>query len=250
MSKSWGAGHPKAIEKRQRDQTNRVNKQELKIQQKEDASWVDNNKDLERKNNRANEKEQKRLLEIERKAENRKLIQAEMAKLPEKGSKKSVNNMKNSSSTSSSSKSVNPPKKVTKAEIALKEEKEIKIRNENYNLENQNKNNSLIMLNSLDEISENINRTESERIVSENIKEARTIDQAIFVLDSKNKLDDAGSSLNNNNIEIGGTTKYKDFEESRYKLLKFENPTLKMSQIRQMIRKEWKKSALNPTNAP
>ena len=38
------------------------------------------------------------------------------------------------------------------------------------------------------------------------------------------------------------------FEQGRISQLRAENPTLRLSQIRQMLRKEWKKSPLNPLN--
>lgn len=41
---------------------------------------------------------------------------------------------------------------------------------------------------------------------------------------------------------------YKAFEEGRVEQLRAENPSLRLSQIRQMVRKEWQKSPLNPMN--
>lgn len=41
---------------------------------------------------------------------------------------------------------------------------------------------------------------------------------------------------------------YNAFEEKRLKELKEENPTLRLSQLKQMIFKEWQKSPENPLN--
>ena len=38
------------------------------------------------------------------------------------------------------------------------------------------------------------------------------------------------------------------FEQGRISQLRAENPSLRLSQIRQMLRKEWQKSPLNPLN--
>lgn len=41
---------------------------------------------------------------------------------------------------------------------------------------------------------------------------------------------------------------YAAFEERRLKQLKEENPTLRLSQLKQMLFKEWQKSPENPLN--
>ena len=41
---------------------------------------------------------------------------------------------------------------------------------------------------------------------------------------------------------------WRAFEEARLTQMRQENPSLKLSQIRQMLRKEWQKSPLNPMN--
>ena len=41
---------------------------------------------------------------------------------------------------------------------------------------------------------------------------------------------------------------YASFEATRLAQLKLENPSLRQSQLRQMIRKEWSKSPENPMN--
>lgn len=41
---------------------------------------------------------------------------------------------------------------------------------------------------------------------------------------------------------------YNVFEERRLKELKIENPSLRLSQLKQMVFKEWQKSSENPLN--
>ena len=42
---------------------------------------------------------------------------------------------------------------------------------------------------------------------------------------------------------------YTDFESRRLPQLKAENPNLRLSQLKQMLKKEWQKSPENPLNA-
>lgn len=41
---------------------------------------------------------------------------------------------------------------------------------------------------------------------------------------------------------------YTEFEERELPRLKAENPNLRLSQLKQMLRKEWQKSPDNPLN--
>ena len=43
---------------------------------------------------------------------------------------------------------------------------------------------------------------------------------------------------------------YAAFEERELPRLKAENPNLRMSQVKQLVRKEWMKSPDNPMNKP
>lgn len=42
---------------------------------------------------------------------------------------------------------------------------------------------------------------------------------------------------------------YQDFEDKRLATLKAENPNLRLSQLKQILKKEWQKSPDNPLNA-
>lgn len=42
---------------------------------------------------------------------------------------------------------------------------------------------------------------------------------------------------------------FMEFEEQNLERLKKENPNMRLSQIKQMLKKEWQKSPKNPMNA-
>ncbi|XP_050306952.1 coiled-coil domain-containing protein 124-like [Anthonomus grandis grandis] len=108
--------------------------------------------------------------------------------------------------------------KVTRAEITIKEEEQPKKKIE-----------KIIPL------LENLNRVKVEH------EEARTVDEAIKVLDGT-----SGSIDKHPERRIKAA--YTAYEARRLDELKVKNPTLRVSQLRQMIFKEWQKSPENPYN--
>uniref|UniRef100_A0A6M2E9N0 Coiled-coil domain-containing protein n=1 Tax=Amblyomma tuberculatum TaxID=48802 RepID=A0A6M2E9N0_9ACAR len=84
-------------------------------------------------------------------------------------------------------------------------------------------------------LEENINRVIVEG------EEARTVDEAIAVL-----------SVNDGPVdrhpERRAKAAYDIFEKQKLPELKAENPNLRLSQLKQMIRKDWMKSPENPLN--
>lgn len=83
-------------------------------------------------------------------------------------------------------------------------------------------------------LEENINRVFVEN-------EARTVEEAIAVL----SVNDAPSDRH---PERRAKVAYDAFEKQRLPELKAENPNLRLSQLKQMIRKDWMKSPENPLN--
>lgn len=86
----------------------------------------------------------------------------------------------------------------------------------------------------------------SELQLSENLNrlcglqaEARSVSEAIALLTEKPV----------KNPEKKLKAAYTAFEESRLKQLKVEHPTLRHSQLKELVFKEWQKSAQNPLNA-
>lgn len=82
---------------------------------------------------------------------------------------------------------------------------------------------------------ENVNRLQIEG------EEARTVTEAISILtDKPGEVD--------KHPEKRMKAAYLAFEEKRLQELKLEHPSLRMSQLKQMIFKEWQKSPENPIN--
>jgi len=244
MSSKWGAGHPKAIEKRERTANQKSATFSAKQKAKEDAYWHDENLEQQKKDNRANEKEEKRQAEIARKAELKKLHDEEMAGYSNKPTSKNRKISHNGPGN----------KKLTKAQLAQRAAMAELQRLEAKKEADKNKGGAFVMVDE-EELEENTNRAEAQRIKDEGIIEARNIDQAILALDSSTKtmtLTDGSTVIQTGKVdrhpEKRMKSAYKEFEDQRYQELKAENPSLKMSQLRQMIRKEWKKSPQNPMN--
>ena len=105
-------------------------------------------------------------------------------------------------------------------------------------------------------LEENINRLTVEG------EEARTVEEAInvlrFVIASVKRRDNA--PLSNDTAETVAASidrhpekrlkaAYEAYEAKRLPLLKEEKPTLRMSQLKQIIKKDWMKAPENPLNA-
>lgn len=84
-------------------------------------------------------------------------------------------------------------------------------------------------------LEENLNRLQVEEAV------ARNVDDAITVLNSKDLEIDK-------HPEKRLKAAFTAFEEANMPRIKQENPTLRLSQLKQILRKEWMKSPDNPLN--
>ncbi|KAF4110218.1 hypothetical protein G5714_009470 [Onychostoma macrolepis] len=173
----------------------------------EDALWQDNDKHVMKKEQRRDDKEKKRLEALERKREKQRLFEEEEAKIKGKQPKEA-------------------PSKVTRAQIEenlqsgqnVKETKEKEKCHLDVPLE------------------ENVNRIVPE----EGTVEARTIEDAISVLSTKEDLD--------RHPERRMKAAYAAFEEANMARLKMENPNMRLSQLKQQLKKEWTKCPENPLN--
>jgi len=122
---------------------------------------------------------------------------------------------------------VAPPPKITRAQIessktAVEAKKEKEVKKVETHIDRP--------------IEENINRLTIEG------EEARNVDEAISIL--------TGSTEDmDKHPEKRMKAAYLAFEEKRLAELKEESPSLKLSQLKQMIFKEWQKSPSNPLNA-
>ena len=224
--------NPKAQEARDRKEAQKVNLQQAKQKAKEDAYWAEASKDdgdLRKKENRAEEAEAKRQAEIKKKAELKALYDQEMEGL--------------SSRPSNKARKQDSGKKMTKAQIARKQALEVLAREEELK-KKRIATSKYVAPEDQEPLVENINRAEQLRIEEEGILEARNIDDAIGVL----SIAQGNTTSIDRHPEKRVKSAYKEFEEKRYPDVKADNPTLKHSQIKQILQKEWKKSPQNPLN--
>jgi len=115
------------------------------------------------------------------------------------------------------------PKKLTQAELKARKEEERRLQEaERAEAEKE------------EPIPENMNH------VMTDVDVAQTVEQAIAALDEGEGVD--------YHPEKRVKAAWRAFEEARLTQMRQENPSLKLSQIRQMLRKEWQKSPLNPMN--
>lgn len=91
-------------------------------------------------------------------------------------------------------------------------------------------------------LEQNPNLLELER-QREGEVQARTVDEAIAVLGGGGGV---GKSPAEKHPERRMKAAFAAFEEREMPRLKAENPTLRMSQLRQLLKKEWMKSPDNP----
>ncbi|RXN12378.1 coiled-coil domain-containing protein 124 [Labeo rohita] len=170
----------------------------------EDALWQETDKHVMKKEQR---REKKRLEALERKRENQRLLEEEDSRIKGKQTKEA-------------------PSKVTRAQI---EENLQSVQNVK---ETKEKDKSHLEM----PLEENVNRIVPE----EGTVEARTIEDAIAVLSTKEDLD--------RHPERRMKAAYTAFEEANMARLKMENPNMRLSQLKQQLKKEWTKSPENPLN--
>ncbi|NXY18941.1 CC124 protein, partial [Atrichornis clamosus] len=181
-------------------------------QELEDAFWKDEDKHVMRKEQRKEEREKRRLEQLERKKELQRLLEEEDSKLKGKSPKQGVT-----------------PGKVTRAQI---EENIRKDQQQKENTDTVEKEKTHLEV----PLEENLNR----RVLEEGSVEARTIEDAIAVLSVSNDSD--------RHPERRMRAAFTAFEELHLPRLKQENPNMRLSQLKQLLKKEWMKSPENPMN--
>lgn len=177
----------------------------------EDAFWKDEDKHVMRKEQRKEEREKRRMEQLERKKEMQRLLEEEDAKLKGKLPKPLT------------------PGKITRAQI---EETVRKDQQQKENGDEVEKQKSHLDV----PLEENINR----RVLEEGTVEARTIEDAIAVLSVADDLD--------RHPERRMKAAFATFEEINLPRLKQENPNMRLSQLKQLLKKEWMRSPDNPMN--
>ncbi|XP_003465139.1 coiled-coil domain-containing protein 124 [Cavia porcellus] len=176
----------------------------------EDAYWRDEDKHVMRKEQRKEEKEKRRLEQLERKKETQRLLEEEDSKLRGGRAPRAA------------------PSKLTRAQI------EDSLRREQQHREAPEPEKAKSHLEV--PLEENVNR----RVQDEGSVEARTIEDAIAVLSVAEEAD--------RHPERRMRAAFTAFEEAQLPRLKQENPNMRLSQLKQLLKKEWLRSPENPMN--
>lgn len=172
------------------------------------AKWNDEDKSLAKKLDRKQEEERKKAELLRKKAEAKALLEEEEKSIKTAGKI--------------------PQAKMTRAQI----EKEVEQRNKNIEKLN---NPPKPVEPKVAPIEENLNR------VMADVHVASSVEQAISVL----KVADAEEDRH---PEKRMKAAFKAYEESQLPSIKAQNPSLKLSQLKQIIFKNWQKSPENPLN--
>lgn len=212
MPKKFQGENSKAATARARKAEAKAVADARKKQEEEDALWQETDKHVLKKGQRKDDKEKKRLELLERKKETQRLLDEETSKIKGK-SKEAVTGGK-----------------VTRAQI------EQTLLNEQQQLEEQQqqpKEKSHLET----PLEENVNRI----IPEEGSVEARTIEDAIAVLST-------GPEDLDRHPERRMKAAFAAYEEANMPRLKKENPNMRLSQLKQQLKKEWTKAPENPLN--
>jgi len=218
MPKKFGT-NTKAQEAKERKDEAKRDKQDKEKKAKEDAIWAETDKHILEKERRKKEQEDKKLAEQQRKAQNKELADKEAAELAKSTTKNQ------------------PPSKVTRAEIDRRKEIEAlaaKKREEKEQKEKQK---------AEEEIEANVNRMVAEEKAEHGdaYVEARSVGEAL------DKLSVDGEKVDRH-LEKRMKAAFKVYEEKRMPELREDFPTLKLSQLKDVLWKEWQKSPENPYN--
>uniref|UniRef100_A0A182IVG4 Coiled-coil domain-containing protein n=1 Tax=Anopheles atroparvus TaxID=41427 RepID=A0A182IVG4_ANOAO len=208
MPKKMGL-NSKAVEARERKAEAKKTATEKAAKAAEDALWVDDDKQLAKKKKQKEEEERRKAEALRKKAETKALLEQEM------------------SSIKTTAKV--PAQKVTRSQIEAEVEKR------NRTIETINNPPKQPALPKEIPLEENLNRVMADTEV------AQTIDQAIAVLS-------VGDASADRHPEKRMKAAYKAYEEAELQRLKQEYPSLKLSQLKQMIFKNWQKAPENPMN--
>uniref|UniRef100_UPI00398E7E9B coiled-coil domain-containing protein 124 isoform X2 n=1 Tax=Pristiophorus japonicus TaxID=55135 RepID=UPI00398E7E9B len=177
----------------------------------EDAYWKDDDKHVARKEQRKVEKEKRRVEVLERKKETQRLLDEEGSSVKPKAARPVT------------------PAKITRAQIEETLKKENAVTGAEEVKEKQLSHLEL-------PLEENVNRIELE----EGDVDARTIEDAIAALSTGESVDQ--------HPERRLRAAFAAYEQANLPRLKMENPNMRLSQLKHMLKKEWMKSPDNPLN--
>ncbi|XP_020817602.1 coiled-coil domain-containing protein 124 [Drosophila serrata] len=211
MPKKMGI-NSKAVEARERKEATKKATQDKKAKEAEDRLWRDDDKNLAKKQQRKDEEERKKAEAAKRKAEAKALLDQEMS---------SINTQRKQ-----------PLAKINRQQILEEMEKKQRVI-EAINEANKPAATRVVVQSNV--VEENLNRSMADTDVATNI------DEALVVLSVNDNEDDK-------HPEKRMRAAYKTFEANNLPRIKAENPSLRMSQWKQLLMKEWNKSPDNPFN--
>eukprot|EP00088_Acartia_fossae_P021985 TRINITY_DN23311_c0_g1_i1.p1 TRINITY_DN23311_c0_g1~~TRINITY_DN23311_c0_g1_i1.p1 ORF type:complete len:222 (-),score=65.53 TRINITY_DN23311_c0_g1_i1:237-902(-) len=213
MPKKFAGENSKAVAAKERKAEKANAEKAAKKKAEDDAYWADDNKALAKKQARKDDAEKKRQEALAKKKE-----RDELAKLEEKETMAKLTKAN--------------PVKVSQAKIREETEKRAKIAQKAVVKATEDTHLSK-------PLEENVNRIAVEG------EEARTVEDAISILSLSGS---AGATPVDKHPEKRMKAAYEEFEKLRMPQIKQENPNMRLSQLRQMLWKEWQKSPQNPLN--
>lgn len=222
MPKKFQGINSKSADAKARKASAAAAEQEKKKRDAENALWVDEDKHANRKQERKAAQEKKRLETLQKKKDLESLYKAdEEAALSKK-------------KAAAAAKAA--PAKLTRAQIEAMKAREEEQRAERAKEEELAKKKITVPE---DVMEENVNRAIAERVAKGEV-EARSVEEALAALKVPGEME--------KHPEKRVRASYKKYEEHYLPILKAENPSLRQSQLRQMLKKEWQKSPENPLN--
>lgn len=202
----------KAVEARERKAAVKKATQDKASKEAEERLWKDDDKTLARKQQKKEEDERKKAEAAKRKAEAKTLLDQEMSSIKTQGKI--------------------PLAKIHRQAILEEMEKKQKVIDA-MNAANKPLPPRVVVPSAI--IEENLNRAMAD------VEVATGIDQAIAVLSVKDVEEDQ-------HPEKRMRAAYKTFESANLPRIKAENPSMRLSQWKQILMKEWNKSPDNPFN--
>ncbi|XP_075145605.1 coiled-coil domain-containing protein 124 [Haematobia irritans] len=210
MPKKMGM-NSKAVEARERKAAVKQATQSKLAKEAEDRLWQDDDKGLARKQQKREEEERKRAEAAKRKAEAKALLDKEMDSIKTQGKQ--------------------PLAKINRQQVLEEMEKKQRAL-EAMSAAKQTNNRVVVQTNYIEE---NLNRSMAD------VEVASTVDEALAVLSVKDEEEDK-------HPEKRMRAAYKAFEAANMPRIKAENPSMRLSQWKQILMKEWNKSPDNPFN--
>ncbi|CAG0923363.1 unnamed protein product [Notodromas monacha] len=227
MPKKFASENTKAAAARARKDAASNEEKQRRLKAEQDELWKDEDKLVARKQQRKEERERKKVEVSSKKAEVKALLEAETG-------------------TAAGGKDLSAAAKVTRAQIQAAQEREAartaKAAAAGGGVSGRGATTAATDVTHLEvPLEENLNRLTLE----EAGHTARSVDEAIVLLNAK---DAASLESADRHPERRVRAAYAEFEALRLPILRAEQPNLRLSQLKQLLRKEWLCAPENPMN--